>query len=113
MKNIIPIPIGTSKSILLKLYDKDVEVVEIPPGTWYLYLVDRNLKSHWNQQINWSTRNEAGYVAINLSTIETTRLRGKYLHFEAKLISSSGQVVMSKIVDPIDTELYFVEHQIT
>lgn len=113
MKNIISIPVGTSKSILLKLYNDDVEVTETPPGNWYLYLVDRNLKSHWSKPIDWSTKNAAGYVVIDFSTQETTTLGGKFLHFEAKLINTDGQVVMSKIVDPIDTELHFIEHQIT
>lgn len=113
MKTIINVPIGTSKSILLKLYNFDTEVTETPPGTWYLYLVDRNLKSHWSKPIDWSTRNEAGYVIINLSTQDTTDLGGKFLHFEAKLINTDGQIVMSKIVDPIDTEIHFIEHLIT
>lgn len=113
MKTIINVPVGTSKSILLRLYNHDTEVTETPPGTWYLYLVDRNLKSHWSKPIDWSTRNEAGYVMINLSTQDTTDLGGKFLHFEAKLINTDGQVVMSKIVDPIDTEIHFIKHQIT
>ena len=113
MKNIIHIPVGTSKSILLKLYKGDVEVTETPSGNWYLYLVDRNLKSHWSKPIDWSTRNTAGYVVIDFSTQETTALGGKFLHFEAKLINTDGQVVMSKIVDPIDTEIHFIQHQIT
>lgn len=111
-KTIIDIPIGTSKTILLKLYNKDTEITETPFGTWYLYLVDRNLKSRWSTLIDWSTRNQDGYVVINLSTKDTTVLGGQFLHFEAKLINTDGQIVMSKIVEPIETEIHFVEHLI-
>lgn len=112
-KEIINVPVGTSKSILMKLYNGNQEVTETPQGAWYLYLVDRNLKSHWSKPIDWSTRNSAGYVVINFSTQETTALGGLFLHFEAKLINVDTQVVMSKIVDPIDAEIHFIKHQIT